>query len=82
MSDLNGIDVDKLEFKQQYLEAGRITVRAKNQKMYPISREAIIKSLKAGHHTQRIPIWFTPESIEAAKKKANSTSKPKSKPEK
>lgn len=78
MSKFDNIDVDKLVFKQQYQEAGRITVVANNKNRYPVSRESILAGIKQGAHHHRINTFFTPESIKAATKVAEAKTKQKS----
>lgn len=63
-------DADKLQFRQQYAAAKSIYVRANDGNMYPTTKEAILRSVKLLGLKVKDLKFFTPESVEAAKKKS------------
>lgn len=71
------INTDKLEFFPRFNEAKTIVMQSSvGAKMYPTSKENIIKLVKLGRFDEsKLKQYFTPESIAAAKKPKQSNSK-------
>jgi len=65
------IDTKKLKFKPDWNEAGKIQVRADNGRLYDMTREKILVSIKHGFHFDKISTFFTSESISQALKVAS-----------
>lgn len=67
MPDYKGIDAEKLVFKKNYAEAPNIDVRVKSTgKMYTLTRETLIISIKHGNNHHLIQSLFTQDSIKKA----------------
>lgn len=65
------MNYSKLEFKKTYLENSNRKILVKNKglgKMVQMNIDQMFNAVKNGHHQDKITLWFTPESIEEAKK--------------
>lgn len=65
------MNYSKLEFKKTYLENANGQILVKNKtlgKLVPMTMNQMLNAVKNGHHQDKITLWFTPESIEEAKK--------------
>jgi len=63
-------DYTKLQFRNQYEGANRIHVRAGDGRLYPTTKEGIIKRISISGLKSTDVKFFTHESLELAKKKS------------
>jgi len=64
------LNIDVLKFRDQYHNSKFNYIRASNGKLYPVTMDVILNRIKLNGAQIRDLRFFTPKSIEEAKKKA------------